>query len=394
MAAMPDQASRWFRAVALLLIPALAVPQTAELIAGSAPLLHARPLAALALGAFALALAAGFGWAFWRITGLRPGHTPRWVHGLVALQAFVSFTMTVDLLPLVTAEIGYMLPSRLAWRWYGVLAILLMGTGATAQRDGSFAPTSGLGHLPLWAQVGATLVQMAAWTLFSFVLGRFLAAERQEREECARMNGELIATRDLLAQTSRTGERLRIARELHDTLGHQLTAMAVNLDLAARVDGPRARQAIERSHLLSKLLLNDVRDAVVVMRQEPAIDLDGALRALAANVPSHQVHLELKADVKLDGQRAHALFRSAQEGLTNAVRHARARQVWISLDHGAGEVVLTVRDDGRGPGTVAPGNGLRGMQERLEALGGRLEYGCGPGIGFELRAVLPLERPA
>lgn len=390
MSGMSDQPSRWFRLVALLTIVVLAIPQVAELVAGAEPQFRNKPGALWLLGALALSTAAALAYAFWRVTSLRPGHAPRWVPALLALQMIAAAGM-IDFLPVIAAEIGYMLPVRQAWRWYGVLLTMLIGLGTAAWVDGSFETTQGLTHLPFWARALATIVELVVFTLFAFVMGRFLAIEREQREAYAQVNDELQATRELLAQTSRTGERLRIARELHDTLGHHLTALAVNLELAGRVEGAQSKEVIGRAHLLSKLLLNDVRDTVAAMRQERAIDLPRALRAMTANVPTLRVHMEVDESIDIDPERAHVLLRCAQEALTNVVRHAKAGQAWMTLARHEGRMELTVRNDGPRVKTVQPGNGLLGMRERLTALGGSLEFGSRADCAFEVRAMLPFE---
>ena len=385
MSRMSDQASRRFRTTALIMTAALAIPQAAEVFKAPHTVNSWLP------AALALALASAFGYAFWLITALPPGRTPRWVHALLLLQALTSFALAADLLPLLSAELGYVLPPKEGRRWYAAIVILLAIVGTVAVYDGSFEATSGLAHLPFWAQVAATLLQMSCWTLFAFTVGRLLAHEREEREEYTRLNAELQSTRELLVQSSQAGERLRIARELHDTLGHHLTALAVNLDLATRVDRPQAAEVIGRAHLLSKLLLNDVRDTVAVMRQEPPIDLEKALHAIVGSVPPLHVYLDISPALHITAEQAHALLRAAQEGVTNAVRHAGAHRVWISAVEAEGFIELSVRDDGQGSGAIEPGNGLTGMRERLKSLGGRLEFGRHPNGGFRVQAILPVE---
>ena len=92
-----------------------------------------------------------------------------------------------------------------------------------------------------------------------------------------------------------------------------------------------------------------------------------------------------------DPRRAQLLLRCAQEIITNSVRHARARNLWIRLSTGADGVVMSAHDDGRGVQSVEAGNGLRGMQERLTQLGGKLEVESSQGRGFTLHAWLPME---
>jgi signal transduction histidine kinase len=103
-----------------------------------------------------------------------------------------------------------------------------------------------------------------------------------------------------------------------------------------------------------------------------------------------QVHLDIPPSLgALDSDRAHAIVRCVQEVMTNAVRHAGARNLWIAVSDGTDGIRVRARDDGRGAGAFAWGNGLRGMRERFEALAGRVDVETRAGGGFEVRGVMP-----
>ena len=103
-------------------------------------------------------------------------------------------------------------------------------------------------------------------------------------------------------------------------------------------------------------------------------------------------HLDLPSELSMtDPRRAQVLLRCAQEMITNSVRHARAKNLWLGLEQDVEGVALTARDDGRGAAQVEPGNGLTGMAERLRQLGGELKIESMPGAGFSLHAWVPLE---
>ncbi|HEY9422348.1 MAG TPA: sensor histidine kinase, partial [Thermoanaerobaculia bacterium] len=186
-------------------------------------------------------------------------------------------------------------------------------------------------------------------------------------------------------------ERLQISRELHDTLGHHLTVLSVNLDLAQRLTDGKAAEPVREAHGIARLLLAEVREVVGSLREDRSVDLRRAIETLIAGTPEPRVHLDFPEDLGIpDPVRAHALFRCVQEAVTNAVRHAGARNLWIELAHENGGIVLRARDDGRGSAAVQAGNGLRGMRERLEESGGSLEIASEPGQGFCLRCWMPL----
>jgi signal transduction histidine kinase len=116
---------------------------------------------------------------------------------------------------------------------------------------------------------------------------------------------------------------------------------------------------------------------------------------MVAGVPQPEIHLTLPAGLHIaDPALAHAVFRCVQEIVTNTVRHAQARNLWIEVRHAPGGLVVEARDDGRGAPGYAPGHGLTGMGERLRELGGSLVVASHPGHGFEVRATLPIPEGA
>jgi signal transduction histidine kinase len=205
-----------------------------------------------------------------------------------------------------------------------------------------------------------------------------LYAQRAERtrDELAQVNAHLLATHSLLEESARDRERLRLARELHDVAGHKLTALKLQLALLAR-DPAGAPPAVSTAATLADELLGDIRGVVSQMRQNDGLDLRRAIEELAAPIPRPKVHLDLSADARVDDlAQAQALLRVAQEGLTNAARHSSAENIWLRLmrDRDRDRFVLEIRDDGRGAKSLRIGNGLRGMCERIEGLGGGIEF--------------------
>jgi signal transduction histidine kinase len=258
-----------------------------------------------------------------------------------------------------------------------------------------------LGHAPLvWSFMALedfnfweALFQSAFYVGFAaFVLITAYVARQQAeaREEQRRLNAELRATRVLLAESARVNERTRISRELHDLLGHHLTALSLNLEVAGHITEGRAQEHVRQAHTLARLLLTDVREAVSQLRDSGAIDLGAALLPLAEKVPALAIHMDIEEPLTLDDpQRAHVLLRCTQEIITNAVRHAGARNLWVHCRREAGSILIDARDDGAGADAVISGNGLRGMAERLAQYGGALDIETQPGKGFCLHIRLP-----
>src|SRR5258705_338019 len=143
------------------------------------------------------------------------------------------------------------------------------------------------------------------------------------------------------------------------------------------------------AHAIAGLLLGDGRAVVSRLRESSHCDLAAAIRSLADAATGLQVHVDA-ADVTIDDPlQAHAILRCVQEVITNAMRHAQARNLWISVERRDDGIALTARDDGRGVDAVTWGNGLRGMRERFEELSGRVDFSSRPGAGFEVQAFVP-----
>lgn len=286
----------------------------------------------------------------------------------------------------------------------GILILIISGLlpwVATPRFGAAWLVAMNLGLVPVFATLPDSSWLTAllycglylGYSSFTFVLSLVARREADSRAELRQLNSELRATRELLAESSRIAERVRIARDLHDVVGHHLTALSLNLETATHLVDGKARDCVERSRSLAKLLLTDVREVVGQMRQGDSLNLSEALQRLVEGLPEPNVHLDLPENFAVkDPQRAQVILRCVQEIITNAVRHAKARNLWIDFEEGPEGLTLSARDDGRGGAVdVAAGHGLTGMGERLAQLGGRLNWESGAGQGFRLQAWLPAE---
>lgn len=230
----------------------------------------------------------------------------------------------------------------------------------------------------------------------AFIASVVASQQTEEREAQRRLNSELRATRALLAESSRLAERMRIARELHDLIGHHLTALSLNLEVASHVCNEDAGVHVRKAQATAKHLLADVREAVSELRQDDAIDLTQALRSLTEGVPGLKVQVSMPPRFSVeDPRRAQVLLRCAQEIITNVAKHAGARNLWLTFAYAGPSLLgLHARDDGRGATQPEAGNGLSGMRERLAEFGGSMTLETAPGEGFALTVRLPLgEQP-
>lgn len=230
--------------------------------------------------------------------------------------------------------------------------------------------------------------------VFAILLTHVALSEAAGRTALVERNIELLATRQALADRSRAAERLRMARDLHDGFGHHLAALSLNLEAAVHLAPPAANEHIGRAQSVARALLADVRATVSGIRDE-GHDPMPAIRALAGAMSAPRVHVSGPDTLPLaEPTLGDALVRIVQEIVTNALRHAGARNLWISISAAADSLLVEGKDDGNGASSWQSGNGLRGMSERISALGGSLDITSAPGAGFLVRARIPTGGPA
>lgn len=228
---------------------------------------------------------------------------------------------------------------------------------------------------------------------------RVIAAEAVARAERAERTREEEARRRVDA------ERLRIAREVHDTVAHAIAIVNVQAGVSAHVLDRRpeqAREALVTIEQTSARALRELRDTLGVLRDTDAerdrVPVAGLGQLDGITAMAREAGLDVKVDAsapatppELPSAVDRAAYRILQESITNAIRHAGPARVTIAIRHTADELVVQVTDDGRGPtGTADGGRGIAGMRERCALLGGELTAGPGPDRGFRVRARLPL----
>ncbi|WP_026802551.1 sensor histidine kinase [Arenimonas oryziterrae] len=301
-----------------------------------------------------------------------------WAQMLIALVMIASarYTAVPVLLIIAMAQNAQLYPAR-------PLALLFVAVNAVI-----YALLRGL-----WQSSSPVLFLIinASFQLFAMMTSWYAVTAERSRDALLAANADLVATRSLLAESVRDSERLRLSRELHDIAGHKLTALKLNLAALARDPRLADHEPVALCAQLADELLADIRGVVQQMRLHDGMDLRSALVALAAPFPKPQVHLELAPDARVaDLAQAEAVLRSVQEALTNAARHGNADHIWIVLRRDEDRIALDIRDDGRGSGALEFGNGLSGMRERLEAIGGRLQVERNAAGGVQLLATLPV----
>lgn len=297
---------------------------------------------------------------------------------LSALGTNAIFSSKADLGVLLIL-IAALLPGLLPWRsTLGWIALQNVGLALVLQTQLSLGSA-------LYTGVFMGIVQM-----LTALLIQMLGNERRARKSLAELNVNFQFTRAMLQQATREAERTRISRELHDSLGHHLTVLNMELELAAHLSGSEVQVSIERARVLNRLLLADVRESVNDLRGD-AEDWKKLLYQVTSGIPGLQVHVDIPPICLTPPPcQAATLLRLTQEAVTNTLKHAQARNLWLSMQCTDCTLIIQIADDGHVHWPLITGNGLKGMQERMNELNGSLMLRPGPQGGLQVEAHFPL----
>ena len=257
------------------------------------------------------------------------------------------------------------------------------------------------------AEIEVILVRTVLFILIGYIVHNLVSAQRRQRAELADANRKLAEFAAALEQLSITRERSRLARELHDTLAHTLSGLAVQLEAVSALweaDAPRARALLGRAAESTRSGLTETRRALQALRASPLEDLGlaRALRELAESA-AQRAGLALDLDIQPDlpqqpAEVEQALYRVAQEALENAVSHAHARRLRVALRQAAEALTLEIADDGDGLPVEhlerERGFGLQGMRERAALVGAELAVESAPDRGTAVRLQVAIASPA
>lgn len=251
-----------------------------------------------------------------------------------------------------------------------------------------------------------TLCELGNTVLFLVYMILLLLADRQENERITSLNEQLQRANEQLhafaeekEQMGETRERNRLAREIHDTLGHILTGISVGVDAVSvlmDVSPEAAKKQLATIGDMARTGLNDVRRSVRKLKPDALerMSLENAIFQMTEEMSkgtntkiyfaSYMDKLEFEPDIE------ETLYRIVQESTTNAIRHGKATEIWIRISEKNGEMILMVSDNGRGCADIEEGFGLKHMRERVELAGGSLFY---EGVfGFTVIVKIPIRR--
>lgn len=315
-----------------------------------------------------------YGALFWLLTREQGHFALRGCYGagMMVLQLFVAFGLLwllpvryFDFLSILTIIWASMLPFVMRTGLAMLLAVLIVAVwySVVAWQSGS--------------SVWISALLYGSFHLFAVLVQSASRDAEAAKEELEKKHQQLLATQQLLQAASRQSERTRIARNLHDLVGHHLTALTIQLQVASHLAAGEAKVQVDKCHQLAKLLLSDVREAVSTMRQYADMSLYDAISSLTRLLPEQlKVTLQIPADIMLhDLQQAQHLLCIVQEALSNSLKHSGASAVHITACITQGQLQVIIDDNGTLAEHWQPGNGITGMQERLVECGGSLQLG-------------------
>lgn len=326
-----------------------------------------------------------YGCVLWRVTRPEEVRSPRnRTLLLIAIQVVLTLLLvSLDIFYIVAAEVGLLFTLRIGAFWLVGQAVIETAMFFHYPNQLYWLYPPEVAKMP--RLLGVAIV--GAWSLTYYFLaysfGRLGAREERQRTE-------LSALQQIEAESVRLADRLAIARELHDSIGHHLSALSVNLQLASRLATGNGAKPVADAYQLAQELLRDVRDVVSDLRSIDAAQLARALKTIGASVPTPTIHVDVDEEfVTIEPVASHVLFRCAQETITNAIRHSEARNLWINLRTYTWGYELLARDDGKGTSNLRWGNGLTGLRERIQDVGGEVSIETDHGHGFSLLIRIP-----
>lgn len=320
-----------------------------------------------------------------------------WAQGYFAVQTILfmglitirsSSGALTFLLFILAVQATTVFPGRIAAGWTGLFYLLASFTDFLTN-----SPENALGS--------------AIFNIAVFLLAAMIGHNTRQTELARRANQQLLeelqTAQDQLRDLTVAEERNRLAREIHDGLGHYLTATTMQVQGAkallestdAVIQAPAALDALGKAEILLQEALADVRRSVGALRAAPTENrpLPAAIGDLVAECRAI-IGLEAQFDLlglprALNSQIELTLYRVAQEGLTNVRKHAQAGRVEVILAYDNNKVGLSICDDGRGAGETSNGYGLLGLRERIQLVGGQVNIRTAPEQGFRLEVEIP-----
>jgi two-component system, NarL family, sensor histidine kinase DesK len=325
---------------------------------------------------------------------LRVNLAPRRERWILA-QLLLGSLLTGALTNLSALCAPFCVPVHRRLRWFGIITGFSIASYIyliIIFRNVTHPPLSQVLHSPSLSLI-VTIVfdycENLFWHIFAYLVGCVLFELAKRQQQLIQANKELVALQTEIRERAKYEERFRLSKELHDSAGHYLTSLSIQLEIAMHRASQEVFPVITKAQLITRLLLAEIRESISSWREEETRELLSALKQLVREVTGVETHLEIRGDLTSVPQSvAHGLFRCVQEALTNVLRHSKARNVWVQLRVQDNTAHLLVKDDGAGCPGLVKGNGLHGMESRVATMGGVIEF-TETDLGFALAISAP-----
>lgn len=295
---------------------------------------------------------------------------------------------------MVLYEIILYIGGRIGKTFFIVDILLILGVIILRQAS-SFKE---LCNTSFWRENLLNLIMISSFiALYSFALYAYKALY-VEKTKVEKLNKYLEQQSKQIERLTITKERNRVAQETHDYLGHNLSALNMNLDVAGKIirqDPEKTRKIINKCQNLTKESMNGLRKAVYSLKEDNRLlGLKDSIEKLMQNINSTgnvnfffnfaQEVEELSLDYK------NIIYSIIREGLTNSIKHGQANKIYINIEINEGNIDIVFKDNGSGCSKIIRGNGLKGIEERIFKTGGIVDYKTEEGKGFEIEGKIPI----
>ncbi len=274
---------------------------------------------------------------------------------ILTLINFDKYSLVAILLVFIATQLPAIYPRRKAMMFMVLLTLVHL----LIEIDGEFIGT--LFHVMIFFML----------QIFGYSTIEITIREEKAKDRLAAINQELLATRFMLKESSQRKERLRISRDLHDAIGHQLTALALNLEVSSHKVPEEFKPLLQQNLAQAKTLLNDVREVVKEMRSQEQFNLNENLKELVEQLPNCNLTIKNEIEINSLSLKQQLMF-CLQEGISNALRHGNANSLSLCYQQEDKHLNITLIDNGMGNNALEYGSGLKGMQERLTEFNGTL----------------------
>lgn len=215
----------------------------------------------------------------------------------------------------------------------------------------------------------------------------------EKNQELTKANTQLAKMNVIEKRLAVEKEQTRIAQELHDSVGHSLVSIMTLLKLSL-IDKNNSNENTEKALLASELLLNDVRKCVVGIKTDTKSSISARIQDFICNYNSGNSCIEfteMGEEKSYHGFASDIIFSIVREAVTNSIRHGNANKIEVILKFSEACIRLYIIDDGTGCDKIVPDFGLKGMKEKINSIGGNIEFSSLPGNGFSVKAYIPVE---